>query len=126
MDNTCERYAFDITGMIIQINDRLKEIKTANNANDRIKYNDLISLIYSSFGLKFTLGKKKPGNCNEDILSFMTEVIDKNPTWFKPSHRKIYTVALNNEDVVAVIREVQDKINEKGLFRGGGGGGGKK
>jgi hypothetical protein len=113
--------------MINQINGRLAEIKQAKDANDTKKYNDLISLISNSFAFNYSFGSVvKPPQCDGNILTFIKEVIDKNPTWFKQSHRIIYTDTLNNENVVAIINEVQKKINEKGLFRGVGGNHSKK
>ena len=122
MNEQCDRYAFDIISMIDQINDKLTDIKAAKDVNDTKKYNDLLTLFYNSFVLNYTFGTiKKPPQCTSDILSFMNDVIVMKPVWVKPVNIQKYIDTLQNQEVVAIIREVQAKIDVKKPFRLGGG-----
>ena len=123
MNEQCERYAFDIISMINQINDKLTDIKAAKDDNDTKKYNDLLTLFCNSFVLNYTFGTiKKPPQCTSDILSFMNDVIVMKPVWVKPVNIQKYIDTLQNQEVVAIIREVQAKIDVRKPFslRGGG------
>ena len=123
MNEQCERYAFDIISMINQINDKLTDIKAAKDDNDTKKYNDLLTLFCNSFVLNYTFGTiKKPPQCTSDILSFMNDVIVMKPVWVKPVNIQKYIDTLQNQEVVAIIREVQAKIDVRKPFRLRGGG----
>jgi hypothetical protein len=117
--NSCQNYALKVQGLV---NDIISKLNVPSNReliqSESPGRNDLIRDIFNGFSISL-MGFSKPPECSKDIKDFLENVLQANPSW-KGIDLKSYQSILYDRDALKIIKLVQDKINQKGLFRAGG------
>lgn len=122
---SCQIYAFKVQGLV---DDIIRKLNVPSNRelfksesleeSESIKRDNLIRDIFNGFSISL-MGFSKPPECSKDIKVFLENVLQANPSW-KGIDLNSYQSILNDIDALEIIKLVQAKIIDKGIFRVGG------
>ncbi len=121
MDDRCSNFAIKVNGLLYDIKSKLTKYRLMKSNNDP-DIDNLIRDIYNGYLVQMGMIPVFPKSCGENILDFIQNLIRANPNWSTVrgwTGTQIYTDSLKDDDVVEIIKKVQEKIDsrdKKGIY----------